>query len=56
VGLSLDDRLSGVFIVYQLYRLSLQPSVGLTALTIFDAAIAGLTWREYRRQLALARR
>jgi uncharacterized membrane protein len=45
----------GVFIVYQLYRLSLNPSVGLTALTIFDAAIAGLTYREYRKQLALAR-
>ena len=46
----------GVLIVYQLYRLSLKPSVGLTALTIFDAAIAWLTWREYRKQLALARR
>jgi ABC-type nickel/cobalt efflux system permease component RcnA len=46
----------GVFIVYQLYRLSLQPSVGLTALTIFDALIAWLTWREYRKQLAIARR
>jgi uncharacterized membrane protein len=46
----------GVFIVYQLYRLSLRPSVGLTALTIFDAAIAWLTYREYRRQLAVPRR
>ena len=46
----------GVFIVYQLYRLSLKPSVGLTALTIFDAVIAWLTWREYRKQLAIARR
>jgi uncharacterized membrane protein len=55
VGLSLDDRLPGVFIVYQLYRLSLNPSVGLTALTIFDAVIAWLTWREYRKQLAIAR-
>jgi uncharacterized membrane protein len=45
----------GVFIVYQLYRLSLKPSVGLTALTIFDAVIAWLTYREYRKQLALAR-
>jgi uncharacterized membrane protein len=45
----------GVFIVYQLYRLSLNPSVGLTALTIFDTFIAGLTYREYRKQLALAR-
>jgi uncharacterized membrane protein len=46
----------GVFIGYQLYRLSLKPSVGLTALTIFDAVIAWLTWREYRKQLALAHR
>jgi len=46
----------GVFIVYQLYRLSLRPSVGLTALTVFDAVIAWLTYREYRKQLAVARR
>ena len=46
----------GVFIVYQLYRLSFKPSVGLTALTIFDTVIAWLTWREYRKQLAVARR
>src|SRR4029453_984176 len=46
----------GVFILYQVYRLSLKASVGLTALTIFDAVIAWLTWREYRKQLALVRR
>jgi uncharacterized membrane protein len=46
----------GVFIVYQVYRLSFKPSVGLTALTIFDAVIAWLTYREYRKQLAVARR
>jgi uncharacterized membrane protein len=46
----------GVFIVYQLYRLSLRPSVGLTALTILDAAVAWLTYREYCKQLAVARR
>ena len=46
----------GVFIGYQLYRLSLGPSVGLAALTVFDAGIAWLTYREYRKQLALARR
>jgi uncharacterized membrane protein len=46
----------GIFIVYQVYRLSLEPSVGLTALTIFDAVIAWLTYREYRKQLAVARR
>jgi uncharacterized membrane protein len=46
----------GVFIAYQLYRLSLKASVGLTALTIFDAVIAWLTYREYRRQLAVTHR
>jgi uncharacterized membrane protein len=46
----------GVFIVYQLYRLSLQPSIGLTALTIFDAAIVWLTYREYRKQPTVASR
>jgi uncharacterized membrane protein len=46
----------GVFIVYQLYRLSLKPSIGLTVLTIFDGLIAWLTYREYRKQLVLARR
>jgi uncharacterized membrane protein len=39
-----------IFIGYQLYRIALQPSVGLVALTIFDAVIVALTWREYRRQ------
>jgi uncharacterized membrane protein len=46
----------GVFILYQVYRLSLKPSVGLAALTVFDAVIAWLTYREYRKQLALTRR
>jgi uncharacterized membrane protein len=39
-----------IFIGYQLYRIALQPSVGMVALTIFDAVIVALTWREYRRQ------
>ena len=39
-----------VFIGYQLYRIVLQPSLGLIALTVFDAVIVVLTWREYRRQ------
>ena len=39
-----------VFIVYQLYRLVLSPTFGLTVLTIFDALIVWLTWREWRRQ------
>jgi uncharacterized membrane protein len=46
----------GVFIGYQVYRLSLKASVGLTALTIVDVVIAWLTYREYRKQLAVARR
>ncbi len=46
----------GVFIIYQVYRLSFRPSVGLSALTVFDALISGLTFREYRKQLALVQR
>jgi uncharacterized membrane protein len=46
----------GVFIAYQVYRLSVKPSVGLTLLTVFDAFLAWLTYREYRKQLALAHR
>jgi uncharacterized membrane protein len=41
-----------VFIGYQLYRLALSPTFGLTALTVFDALIVGLTWREWRTQTA----
>lgn len=37
-----------VFIGYQLYQIALQASVGMIALTIFDAFIVALTWREYR--------
>jgi uncharacterized membrane protein len=39
-----------LFIGYQLYRIALQPSGGLTALTVFDALVLVLTVREYRRQ------
>jgi uncharacterized membrane protein len=36
------------FIAYQIYRLAwVHVSVGLTALTVFDAALVWLTWREY---------
>jgi uncharacterized membrane protein len=38
------------FIGYQLYRITLAPSVGLVALTVFDAVITALTWREWRVQ------
>lgn len=39
-----------LFIAYQIYRIALDPTAGLIALTIFDALIVGLTWREYREQ------
>ncbi len=42
-----------VFIVYQIYRLAwVHFSIGLTALTVFDAALVWLTWREYRSKRA----
>lgn len=37
------------FIGYQLYRIALRPSAGLIALTVFDAAVTALTWREWRK-------
>jgi uncharacterized membrane protein len=43
--------LLGVFIVYQLYRLTYRFTIGLTVLTVFDVFVVGLTVREY----ALAR-
>jgi uncharacterized membrane protein len=39
-----------IFIGYQLYRIVLDPSADLIALTIFDALIMTLTWLEYGRQ------
>jgi uncharacterized membrane protein len=37
------------FIAYQLYQITaVHFSAGLTALTVFDAALVWLTWREYR--------
>jgi len=39
-----------IFIGYQLYRLALDPTFWLTALTVFDALMVWLTWREWRRQ------
>lgn len=41
------------FIGYQLYQIiAVRFSAGLTALTIFDAALVWLTWREYRSRRA----
>jgi uncharacterized membrane protein len=39
-----------VFIVYQLYKIALHPTIGLSALTIFDAFVVYLTWREWNKQ------
>lgn len=39
----------GGFVIYQVYRLTYAPSVGLALLTAFDLFIIWLTWREYRR-------
>jgi uncharacterized membrane protein len=41
-----------VFIVYQIYKIALEPTAGLIALTIFDAVIVWLTWREWRKRRA----
>lgn len=38
----------GVFVVYQLYRLSHTGSLGLAVLTVFDLIVIGLIWHEYR--------
>jgi len=38
----------GGFIVYQLYRFGLHPSWGLIALSVLDAIVMWLIWREYR--------
>jgi uncharacterized membrane protein len=42
--------LLGVFIVYQLYRLCIRFSVGLTLLTLFDMFVVWLTALEYRKR------
>jgi uncharacterized membrane protein len=39
-----------VFIGYQLYRIALVPSGWLVALTVFDAFVVWLTWREWQKQ------
>jgi uncharacterized membrane protein len=36
------------FIVYQLYKIAVHFTVGLTLLTLFDAFVVWLTWREYQ--------
>lgn len=39
-----------LFIGYQIYRIILDPTIGLIALTVFDVIIVALTWREYGHQ------
>jgi uncharacterized membrane protein len=39
----------GGFVVYQVYRLTYAPTLGLVLLTVFDLFILWLTWREYQR-------
>ncbi len=41
------------FIAYQLYQLTMKLSFGLLALTLFDALVVWLTWREYRSKRAV---
>ena len=41
-----------LFIAYQLFRMGEAFTVGMLALTAFDAAIVWLTWREWRRRTA----
>jgi uncharacterized membrane protein len=40
--------LLAAFIAYQLYRLAVRFTIGLTLLTIFDVFVVWLTWREYQ--------
>ena len=42
----------GGFVVYQIYRMTYAPSIGLALLTVFDMFIIWLTWREFRRMRA----
>lgn len=43
----------GAFLIFQLYELVTKPSLGVAVLTVFDAVIIWLTWREWRRNREL---
>jgi len=45
---------TSLFVIYQLYRLLEEFSLGLTLLTVFDLAIIYLTQKEYRQRTAKA--
>jgi uncharacterized membrane protein len=38
-----------LFIIYQMYRYSLQPSIGMIVLSVLDVIVIVLTWLEYGR-------
>jgi uncharacterized membrane protein len=40
--------LLAAFVVYQLYKLWLRVTLGMTLLTVFDLFVIWLTWREYQ--------
>ncbi|RIK17234.1 MAG: DUF2127 domain-containing protein, partial [Acidobacteria bacterium] len=42
----------GVFIVYQLWVVATQGSVGMALLTVLDALVLALTWHEWHRHRA----
>ncbi|NNC12636.1 DUF2127 domain-containing protein [Planctomonas sp. JC2975] len=44
----------GVFLVWQVAELVLHPTVGIVVLTVLDAAIIALTWREWREHRSFA--
>lgn len=43
----------GAFLIFQLYELVTKPSLGVAVLTVFDAVIIWLSWREWRRDREL---
>ena len=43
----------GLLTAYQLVDLAVHPSLGVAALTVLDAVIIALTWREWRRHRTL---
>ena len=46
----------GIFIGYQVYRDAHTHSITLALLTVFDAMVIWLTWREWQQQRAVRRR
>lgn len=42
----------GLFIIYQIYRMTYKFGFGLLFLTLFDVFVIGLTWLEYKKHKA----